>query len=170
MATQSRYVKTFGRYNPTEPYMWLIYKEIGLKALAIRKSLGVSQDVMAVRINRKGSGARIGRLERDELWDGDQEPDRNFLEDIAAQAGLTLDHFRDGEVRDLERQEKLAVLRWLNEATAALKEEVGPTSPSVGDIVVDAQVASGRSNRGRGKKDGRGEPGGPGTEPGATIG
>ena len=152
--------------------MWLSYKEIGGKVAAIRLSLPgkPSPQKFADLLGREGSVSTIRNIEHGCEPSWKNGPNEKLLRQIAKLGEVTLDHFRDGEVRDLERQEKLAVLRWLNRMTKDLQNEMGLTSPSVGDIVVDAQVASGRSNRGRGKKDGRCEPGGPGTEPGATIG
>ncbi len=111
--------------------MWLDYKEIGRRAKKIRGDLELSQGAMAERIGlNRGSGGRIGKLERGQLWGEDgQTPEPRMLESIAQAGGHDLEHFRDGEVSDLGLREKLAVLRWLNKTTAALQEEIATISP-----------------------------------------
>ena len=127
LGTQSLSVKTFGPRLLRELHMWLTYKEIGKRAKAIRNALGISQGAMAERIGlKKGSGGRIGKLERSQLWgEKGQTPEPRMLEAIARAGGLTLDHFRTEEVQNLERQERLAVLKWLNRVMKNLQDEVG---------------------------------------------
>lgn len=140
--------------------MWLDYKEMGRRAKDIRETLGDSQDDMAERIGmERGSGARIGKLERGQLWrKKGQSPEPRMLEAIARAGSLTLEHFRTGEVQNLERQEKLAVLRWLNKVAADLQKEVGAIPTSVGDFVGDVEAESVRPSMARGKKGGDGRP------------
>ncbi len=117
--------------------VWLSHKEIGRRVAAIRKSLGVSQDVMAKRLDRPKSGGTIGKIERGQMWgESQQRPDLRLLEDIAILGGLGLDHFRAGDVTNLERAETLIVIGWLDKMADELRERVTtPSQEDVGDVL-----------------------------------
>ena len=137
--------------------MWLSYKEIGERVTAIRLSLPgtPSAQEFAELLGRKGSVSTIRNVEKGCEPSWKKGPNEKLLRQIADLGSVHIDHFRAGNVHNLDRQEKLSVLRWLNKMTAALKEEVGPTSALIGGLVEDAEAESVHTNVNRGKtKDG----------------
>jgi transcriptional regulator with XRE-family HTH domain len=104
--------------------IWLPTKEIGRRVLDIRTGLGVSQKELAARVGRPGSQAEIGRIET-----GTKEPEANILADIAALAGLTIEHFQEG-APNTERAEKLAAAKWMRRLADELSADALATPPT----------------------------------------
>ena len=140
--------------------MWLSYKEIGERVTAIRLGLpgSPSRAAFAKLLGREGSASTIGNIERGCERSWKHGPNEKLLREIASLGGLPIGHFQTGDVRNLERQEKLAVLRWLNKVADDLEKEVDAIPVSVGDFVGDVEAESVRPRMARGKKGGDGRP------------
>ena len=131
--------------------MWLSYKEIGERVTAIRLGLpgSPSRAAFAKLLGREGSASTIGNIERGCERSWKHGPNEKLLREIASLGGLPIGHFQTGDVRNLERQEKLAVLRWLNKVADDLEKEVDAIPVSVGEHeeVVDTDL--GRPDEGK---------------------